>query len=85
MGNTNRKATKAEMARIRRVIGEAFPDLDPVFGGRGGTVAPRERTLQFRLRDAEGKFHSNVVWLQPDELDKLTADDIRRCVKRANG
>ena len=85
MGNRNRKATKAEMDRIRCVIREAFPDLEAVFGGRGGTVAPRDRTIHFRLRDARGRYRSNVVWLLPDELATLTVADIQRCVNRSNG
>ena len=35
MGNQNRKATKAEMEHVRNVIREAFPELEPVFGGHG--------------------------------------------------
>lgn len=85
MGNQNRKATKAEMERVRRVIREAFPGLEPVFGGRGGSVAPRVRTIQFRLRDHKGKYHSNMIWLMPDELRALTADDIKRRARSVNG
>ena len=85
MGNRNRKATKEEMERARRVIRDAFPDLEPVFGGRGGTVAPRVRTIQFRLRDAKGKFRSNMVWLSPEELGTITPQDIQRRVEETNG
>jgi hypothetical protein len=59
MGNQNRKATKAEMERARRVIREAFPDLEPVFGSHGdygGHRAPRDHTISFRLRDERGNF-----------------------------
>ncbi len=88
MGNQNRKATKDEMARARRVIGEAFPDCQPVFGGHGdygGHRAPRDHTISFRLRDERGQFCSNVVWILPDELAALTAEIIRAKVKRAGG
>lgn len=46
MGNQNRKASKAEMDRIRRVIKDAYPELTPVFGGHGaygGHRAPRDQ------------------------------------------
>jgi len=88
VGNRNRKATKNEMIHVRHVIAEAYPDLEPVFGGHGaygGHRAPRVRTISFRLRDQYGKYHSNVVWLMPDWLATLTADDIRRLVARSQG
>jgi hypothetical protein len=88
MGSVNRKADKAEMGHARRVIREAFPDLEPVFGGHsayGGHRAPRDHTISFRLRDQWGKYHSNVVWVLPDYLASLTVEDIRSLVARANG
>jgi hypothetical protein len=88
MGNQNRKASKAEMDRIRRVIKDAYPELTPVFGGHGaygGHRAPRDHTISFRLRDERGQFRSNVVWLMPDQLRELTAANIRWLVERANG
>jgi hypothetical protein len=88
MGNQNRKATKAEMAHVCQVIAEAFPDWTPVFGGHsayGGHRAPRDHTISFRLRDAHGKFHSNVVWLEPECLATLTAEEIRARVAWSQG
>jgi hypothetical protein len=35
MGYVNRKASKEEMASAYRAIKEAFPELEPVFGGHG--------------------------------------------------
>ena len=88
MSNKNRKSSKDEMAHVRRAIAEAFPDCEAVFGGHsayGGHRAPRDHTISFRLRDDQGKFHSNVVWLMPDWLDSLTSDDIRSLVAESNG
>ena len=88
MGNVNRKATKGEMGHAYRAIKEAFPDLEPVFGGHsayGGHRAPRDHTISFRLRDAGGKFHSNVVWIPPEWLALLTAGNVRSLVSGANG
>jgi len=83
----NRKATKDEMARVRRTICEAYPDLEPVFGGHsayGGHRAPRDHTISFCLRDSQGKFRSNVVWLLPEWLNSLTAANIRYLVAESN-
>ena len=88
MGNQNRKATKQEMAHVRRVIAQAYPDMQPVFGGHGaygGHRAPQVRTISFRLRDKLGKYHSNVAWLMPEVLATLTPDDIRERVTQSNG
>ncbi len=88
MGNRNRHATKDEMAHVRRVIAEAYPELVPAFGGHsayGGHRAPRDHTISFRLRDQYGKYHSNVVWLMPECLATLTAQDIRVRVAQSHG
>jgi hypothetical protein len=86
VGNRNRKATRAEMAHARRVIAEACPGREAVFGGHGdwgGHRAPRDHTISFRLRDlASGRFCSNVVWLMPDELAALTPDRVRALLGR---
>jgi hypothetical protein len=88
MGSVNRKATKAEMAHARRVIREAFPDYEPVFGGHGdygGHRAPRDHTISFRLRDRWDQYHSNVVWVLPEFLACLTPGYVRDLVAQANG
>lgn len=85
MANTNRKATREEMARIAQTINAAYPSYEVVFGGHIGRIAPRVRTISFRLRDQNGKFRSNPVWLMPDDLASLTPGNIRWLVERANG
>ena len=76
------------MAHARRVIREAFPEFEPVFGGHGdygGHRAPRDHTLSFRLKDKQGKLRSNVVWIMPEYLSSLTVQDVESMVGRANG
>jgi len=88
VGNVDRKATRDEMGHAAQVIREAFPDLEPIFGGHGdygGHRAPRDHTISFRLRDAQGKYRSNVVWVAPEHLGSLTPGQVRSLVSRANG
>lgn len=88
MGNQNRKATKAEMAHLRQVVAEAFPGCVAVVGGHGdygGHRAPRDHTISFRVRDADGKFRSNVIWILPDFILGLTAAQVVDLVRRSNG
>jgi len=88
MGSRNRPATRAEMAHTRQVIRDAFPGMEPEFGGGGtygGRRAPRVRTISFRLRDERGRLRSNVVWLLPEWLAHLTVDEVRYLVHRASG
>ena len=88
MGNVNRKATDAELDHARQVISEAYPEYQVVFGGHsayGGHRAPRDHTISFRLRDSMGKYRSNVVWLMPDWLSRLTPGQVRAMVTAANG
>lgn len=87
MGHYNRKATREEMERARRAIREAFLEYEPVFGCHGdygGHRAPRDHTIAFRLRDAQGRYHSNVVWLMPDWLRSLTPGMVIGLVARSN-
>lgn len=88
MGSVNRKATAGEMAHAAAVVRAAFPEFEPVFAGHsayGGHRAPRDHTISFRLRDARGKYHSNVVWILPRYLATLTVADVRALVAHANG
>ncbi len=86
--HSNQKATKEEMAQAARVIKEAFPQYDVVFGGHGdygGHRAPRDHTISFRLRDKRGKYHSNVIWLMPEWLSQLTVELVKKWVSEGNG
>lgn len=86
MVNVNRKATDAEMDRAREVILEAYPELEPVFEEPSLRVAgSSENAVAFRLRDAQGKFRCNVVWVEPTEISGLTADNVREKVRQSLG
>ncbi len=88
VGNRNRKASPDEKAHATEVIEEAFPGMRPIWGAHGdygGHRAPRDHTLAFRLQDEQGRFCSNVVWVMPDQLAKLTVEQVRAMVKSAGG
>jgi len=83
--HANRKATKAEMAYATEVIQEAYPEYDVVWGSHGdydGHRAPRDHTLAFRLRDKMGKYHSNVIWVDPEWLSSITVGWVKKMVGR---
>src|SRR4051794_38180200 len=83
--HSNRKATHDEMAYATQVIQEAFPEYEVVCGSHGdygGGRAPRDHTLSFQLRDRGGKSHSNVIWVSPEGLSRITAEWVKKRVKR---
>src|SRR5436189_5063928 len=83
--HSNRKATKEEMACATRVIQEAFPEYEVVWGSHGdygGHRAPRDHTLAFRLRDRRGKYHSNVIWVAPEWLSSITVGGGKKMLAR---
>jgi hypothetical protein len=85
MGSVNRKATGDEMTYATQVIQEAYPQYDVVWGSHGdygGGRAPRDHTLSFRLRDQWGKYHSNVIWVNPAGLFSISVAWVRKVVKR---
>ncbi len=88
MGNVNRKISKDEKSKIIKIINGAFPQYEVVWGAHGdygGHRAPRDHTISFRLRDKNGKFHSNIVWLSPDGASTLTVSEVIKLVKINNG
>ena len=83
--HANRAPTSDEIAHATRVIQEAYPAYEVVWGSHGaygGHRAPRDHTLAFRLRDQWGKYHSNVIWINPGGLYKITAEWVRKNVDR---
>jgi hypothetical protein len=85
VGSVNRKATRDEITCATQVIQEAFPEYEVVWGSHGdygGGRAPRDRTLSFRLRDRWGKYHSNVIWVNPAGLSGITVEWVKKVVMR---
>lgn len=85
--HANRKATRDEMAYATQVIQQAYPGYEVVWGSHGdygGHRAPRDHTLAFRLRDQRGKYHSNVIWIAPDWLSRITVGWVKKMVERGS-
>ena len=83
--HANRKATGDEMAYATRMIRQAFPEYEIVWGSHGdhgGHRAPRDHTLAFRLWDRCGKYHSNVIWVAPESLSSITVGWVKKMVAR---
>lgn len=85
VGSVKRKSTDDEMGYATQVIQEAFPEYEVVWGSHGdygGGRAPRDHALSFRLRDRWGKYHSNVIWVNPARLAGITVARVKKVVKR---
>ena len=83
--HSNRKASGDEMGYAAKVIQEAYPEYDVVWGSHGdfgGGLAPRDHTLGFRLRDRMGKYHSNMIWVMPEWLPSITVGWVKKMVQR---
>ena len=83
--HADRKPTSDEIEHATRVIRDAYPEYEVVWGSHGaygGHRAPRDHTLAFRLRDQFGKYHSNVIWVSPAWLLRITAGWVRKTVGR---
>lgn len=83
--HANRKATDDEMMFATQVIQQAYPEYDVVWGSHGdygGSRAPRDHTLSFRLRDRWGRYHSNVIWIAPKWLSSINVAWVKKMVKQ---
>ncbi|MGL6074296.1 MAG: hypothetical protein ACRC8S_09055 [Fimbriiglobus sp.] len=85
MGRIREKSNGTDLDHATTVIQEAFPEYEVVWGSHGdygGGRAPRDHTLSFRLRDRWGKYHSNVIWVNPTALSQITMSWVKKVVKQ---
>ena len=57
--------------RIAAHVRAAFPGCVAEFCGQQGTAAKVGRTLGFQVRDAAGKYRSNIVWVDPEYTGEI--------------
>lgn len=72
---------------ISRAVAEAFPGCTAEFCGgvERSRMATRGPTLGFRLKDARGKYRSNVIWIDPSYAGTVNAAWVVDAVKQSNG
>ena len=83
-----RKAKQQVKDTLRRRIGvavaTAFPEYSAVFLGQQSRAALVGRAFGFRVRDARGKFRSNIVWIDSAYAWPVGPDWIRQAVADSN-
>jgi len=97
LGRNNKKNMKQQKEKERReqirklkkkvsqAVSKGFPGCSAEFSGRGGSMAPRVRTLSFRVHhDQKNQFISNVIWLNPEYDGNITVGDIIAMIKESN-
>lgn len=92
MGRSNkRKKAKGNKDNIRRVISaivaETYPGCVAVFSGHAQTsrLGRSSVSFGFRIRDENGKYRSNIVWVDPEYTGDWNATWVIEAVKMSNG
>ncbi len=89
MSRKRQKNTKQAKQKIRKQIAAhvryAFPDCVAEFCGQQSGAALVNRTFGFRVRDASGKYCSNIVWLDPEYSGEINEAWVRWAVVQSNG
>lgn len=74
-------------ARVSAAVAEAFPGCEAdFFGGvERSRMAVLGVTLGFRVRGADGKYRSNIIWLNQGYTGAVSAEWVERAVTKSNG
>ena len=82
-----RDVRRSLRAAIAAAVAEAFPGCSAEFCGgvERSRMAKLGVTLGFRVKDGRGKYHSNVVWLNPEYEGAVSAATVVWLVKESNG
>jgi hypothetical protein len=82
-----RDVRKALRAAIADAVAEAFPGCTAEFTGgvERSRMAKVGVTLGFRVKDARGKYRSNVIWIDPTYEGAVSAAWVAHAVKTSNG
>jgi hypothetical protein len=71
---------------IAEAVAEAFPGCTAEFCGgvERSRMATRGPTLGFRVKDARGKYCSNIIWINPEYEGSVSAAWAAKAVKQSN-
>lgn len=83
--NNTRQVKKKIRKQIAAHVRNAFPDCVAEFCGQQSGAALVNRTFGFRVRDAGGKYRSNIVWVDPEYPGEINEEWVRRAVVQSNG
>ena len=89
MSRDKQKADRRVKRLIRKQIAahvrNAFPGCTAEFCGQQSGAALVSRTFGFRVRDASGKYRSNIVWVDPSYSGEINEAWVRWAVAQSNG
>jgi hypothetical protein len=73
--------------RVIAAVAEVFPGCEADFCGgvERSRMAVLGVTLGFRVREADGKYRSNIIWLNPRYTGLVSAEWVERAVAKSNG
>lgn len=73
-------------AAIAAAVAQAFPGFTAEFSGgvERSRMAKLGPTLGFRLKDSRGKYHSNIIWVDPTYEGEVSASWVAHAVKQSN-
>ena len=80
-----KRAKDSTRRHIARHVATAFPGCIAVFVGQQSSAALRDRTFGFRVRDSDGKFRSNIIWVDPGTQGGIDEVWVKDAVRQSNG
>ena len=71
---------------IAAAVAQAFPGCTAEFCGgvERSRMATRGPTMGFRVKDGQGKYRSNVIWIDPTYEGPVSTGWVRQAVKEPN-
>lgn len=89
MPRDKKRSEKEGKQKIKKQIAahvrNAFPDCVAEFCGQQSGAALTGRTFGFRVRDASGKYRSNIIWVDPSYRGEINEAWVRWAVSQSNG
>jgi hypothetical protein len=82
----SKKTTKDIREQVEAHVADLFPDCLVEWTGAKSRSAMSGGTFGFQLKDrTTGRYHCNIVWINPDYGGKISAKWVKNAVKRSNG